>query len=133
MQPQLETCFPRHTFKAKVSKTAAKETNPNAKGLNMSAGSELKQDRKARRKSWVKRLNSNRSPDIDLAAAATNAIAWLTTVPEETITVTAKNGWLHLEGTVNYRHQRTIVEDVTRHLPGVRGLTDSIIIEATIR
>jgi osmotically-inducible protein OsmY len=84
-------------------------------------------------KSWVKQLNSNRSPDTDLAAAATEAIAWLTTVPQETITVTVHNGWLHLAGTVNYRHQRTIVEDVTRHLPGVRGVTDSIIIEATIQ
>ena len=100
----------------------------------MSSPSELKRDGKTKqRKSWVKQLDSNRSPDTDLAAAATNAIAWLTTVPQETIAVTARNGWLHLEGTVNYRHQRTIVEDVTRHLPGVRGVTDSIIIEATIR
>jgi osmotically-inducible protein OsmY len=100
----------------------------------MSACSEPKHDSKMKQgKSWVKQLNSNRSPDTDLAAAATEAIAWLTTVPQETITVTVHNGWLHLAGTVNYRHQRTIVEDVTRHLPGVRGVTDSIIIEATIR
>jgi len=97
----------------------------------MSAYSELKKDCKAnQRRSWVKRLDTSRSADSDLAAAATDAIAWLTTVPQETITVTALNGWLHLEGTVNRRQQRIIVEDVTRHLPGVRGVTDSIIIKA---
>ena len=99
----------------------------------MSTHSELKAHSKAKQgATWVKQLNSIGSSDTELVAAATDAIAWLTTVPHETITVTAHNGWLHLEGTVNYRHQRAIVEDVTRYLPGVRGVTDLIMIEATI-
>ncbi len=99
----------------------------------MSTHAELKNHCKGKeRRTWVKQTNSIRSADTDLAAAATDAIAWLTTVPQETITVTAHNGWLHLEGKVSYRHQRAIVEDITRYLPGVRGVTDSIIIEATI-
>ena len=66
--------------------------------------------------------------DNELAAAAVDAICTLTTVPPETIQVTARNGWLQFEGTVSWRHQRNTVEEVTRHLPGVRGLNDSIVV-----
>jgi osmotically-inducible protein OsmY len=83
--------------------------------------------------SWQKRPISHRLDDRRLAAAATEAIEILTTVPQESIKVTARNGWLCLEGTVNWRHERTIVEDVTKHLPGVRGVSDLITITATLQ
>src|SRR5689334_7468553 len=93
----------------------------------MSAHSELKKDVLAKQhKPWVKQPDLTRSADTGLAAAAAEAIEVLTTVPPESIKVTARNGWLYLEGEVDWRHQRTIVEDVTRHLPGVRGVIDSI-------
>jgi len=67
--------------------------------------------------------------DTKLAAAAVDAIEWLTTVRQETIKVTARNGWLYLEGTVNCQSQRTTLEDITRHLPGVQGVIDTIKID----
>jgi osmotically-inducible protein OsmY len=98
----------------------------------MSAHSELKRYGLAKRHTWVKRPNIIRLTDADLAAAATNAIEVLTTVPPESLKVTARNGWLRLEGTVTSGHQRAILEDVTRHLPGVQGLIDSISINALV-
>ena len=82
---------------------------------------------------WVKRPNIGELTDRDLAAAATNAIEVLTTVPPESLKVTAQNGWLHLEGTVHSGSQRNILEDVTRPLPGVHGVIDSISITAVVR
>ena len=70
-----------------------------------------------------------RIKDEQLAATAFDAIQVLTTVPAEKLQVTAHNGWLRLNGTVMWQHQRHTVEDVTRHLPGVRGLTDAIEVE----
>ena len=67
--------------------------------------------------------------DEQLAATAFDAIQILTTVPPEKLQVTAHNGWLCLNGAVTWQHQRNTVEDVTRHLPGVRGLTDFIEVE----
>ena len=100
----------------------------------MSAHSEVKKNGLAKHHtSWVKRLDMSRLVDTDLAASAVDAIEVLTTVPQESIKVTARNGWLHLEGTVNCWSQRTIVEDVTRHLPGVRGVIDSISVEEVLR
>jgi hypothetical protein len=77
----------------------------------------------------VHHTDNSRPSDTDLAAAALDAIKWLTTVPQESINVTASKAWLYLEGTVNSRHQRSIIEEVTRHLPGVQGVTDLIMIK----
>ena len=97
---------------------------------NMSAHSELKKDYLARQHTpWVKRPSAGHLADTKLAAAAVDAIEWLTTVPQETIKVTACNGWLYLEGTLNCRSQLTTVEDVTRHVPGVQGVIDTIKID----
>ena len=87
---------------------------------------------KSKNKTWVKQLHSNRRTDIELAAEAERAIEWLTTVPQEAIQITARNGWLHLEGALSCRHQLTTVQEVTRHLPGVRGIIESIAIKPTI-
>jgi osmotically-inducible protein OsmY len=100
----------------------------------MSAHSEPKTESFGKQRTrWVKRPDLSRSTDADLAAAAADAIEVLTTVPPESIKVTARNGWLYLEGEVDWRHQRIIVEDVTRHLPGVRGVIDSITINAGLQ
>jgi osmotically-inducible protein OsmY len=81
-----------------------------------------------RRGRWVKKPDNRRVADSQLAAAAVDAIECLTTVPLESIKVSTHYGWLHLQGSVNYESQRSTIEDVTRHLPGVLGLTDTITI-----
>lgn len=68
-----------------------------------------------------------------MVTAARDAIAVLTTIPQNTIKVTAHDGWIYLDGRVNWRHQRIMLEDVVRSLPGVRGVSDSIIIEASLQ
>jgi osmotically-inducible protein OsmY len=68
----------------------------------------------------------NQPCDTDLVGAAADAIACLTTVPADTIKVTAQGGWLHLEGTVDSDSKRIIVEEVIRPLNGVRGVFNSI-------
>lgn len=61
---------------------------------------------------------------------AQQAIKWLTTIPQETIKVTAHNGHLDLDGRVASLQQRLILEDLARTLPGVRGVTNLICVEA---
>jgi osmotically-inducible protein OsmY len=100
----------------------------------MSAYSQLTQDVKAKQQRfWVKRPDADQLADMNLAAVALDAIEVLTTVPRESIQVNARKGWLHLEGIVNHQQQRTILEDVTRHLPGVRGVVDSITVASAFR
>ena len=73
----------------------------------------------------IKRAGTRRA-DFELATAARDAIRWMTTVPAEAIRITAHNGHLDLGGRVEALHQRTAIEDLTRALPGVRGVTNSI-------
>jgi osmotically-inducible protein OsmY len=69
---------------------------------------------------------ANHARDSDLAAAAADAIACLTTVPIDTIQVSAQDGRLHLEGWVDSDSERIIVEEVIRPLRGVRGVINSV-------
>lgn len=67
--------------------------------------------------------------DAELENAACNAISWITTVPADSLLITAQNGHLTLEGTVNTWSQRNAVEDVVRHLGGIVGLSNLITIK----
>jgi osmotically-inducible protein OsmY len=71
-----------------------------------------------------------RQADFELATAASNAIKLLTTVPAEAVSITARDGHLDLDGRVDTVRQRAVIEDVTRALPGVRGVTNSIYVAA---
>jgi osmotically-inducible protein OsmY len=64
--------------------------------------------------------------DEDLAAAAVHGLEWDAKVPEDRVTVTVREGWLTLEGTVDWQHQKAAVDRVVRHMSGVRGVTNSI-------
>jgi osmotically-inducible protein OsmY len=75
------------------------------------------------------RVQTARCPrpnDTELQAAAGEAIQWLTTVPRETIKVTARDGWLTLEGEVEERHQAHCIEELVREVPGVRGVRSAL-------
>jgi osmotically-inducible protein OsmY len=99
----------------------------------MSAHSELKDGLAKQNAPWLKRPKMTHLADIGLAIAAADAIEVLTTVPRESIKVTAHNGQLLLQGTVSGRHQRAILEEVTLQLPGVQGVTDSTTIGGVVR
>ncbi len=79
---------------------------------------------------WKKSRVSDPSADQELALAASDAITCLTTIPQEVITVRARNGHLDLGGKVESLHQRLVIEDVARALRGVRGVTNLIYVEA---
>jgi len=76
----------------------------------------------------VKLPDSSRRTDGDLAAASVDAIKWITTVPEDSVKVIVRDGWLTLEGAVEGRHQRVAAEEAVRNLAGVRGVTNLVVV-----
>ena len=64
--------------------------------------------------------------DAEIAEHAIAAIRWLTTIPAESITVSARGGWVSLQGVVGTPHQRRTVEEIVRLLPEVRGVENLI-------
>jgi osmotically-inducible protein OsmY len=64
--------------------------------------------------------------DTEIAHKVVDALAWDIQVPKDTIKATVTNGWLTLEGEVEWNYQRDAAAGAVRYLPGVRGLTNQI-------
>jgi osmotically-inducible protein OsmY len=54
------------------------------------------------------------------------AIASHVSLPADRIKVTVKNGWITLEGNVDWHYQKVIAESAVKGLRGVVGVTDNI-------
>lgn len=66
--------------------------------------------------------------DTDIAKAAVRTLKWHSELPEETITVKVRDGWVTLEGRVEWNYQRERAANAIRHLTGVLGITNALLI-----
>ncbi len=64
--------------------------------------------------------------DSEIAGAVRNALEWDALVPNELIQSTVSNGWVTLEGQVDYWRERTDAERAIRRLAGVVGVINQI-------
>jgi osmotically-inducible protein OsmY len=71
--------------------------------------------------------------DEQIASAALTALAWRYDVPEDKVKVIVDNGWLRLEGEVEWEYQRRAAEKAVRKLIGVRGVTNLISLKPRVR
>lgn len=71
---------------------------------------------------------TSRRTDDEIAAAATKSIDWLITVPTGAVSVMVRDGWLTLEGVVEWAHQKYAAEEAVQRLTGVKGINNLIII-----
>jgi osmotically-inducible protein OsmY len=81
----------------------------------------------------VKIPGSSQRGDPDIAAAALNALKWDTTVPEDRIKVTVSNGWITLEGQVDWWYQKGTAERAVRNLTGVTGLNSQVTVKSRVK
>ena len=77
----------------------------------------------------VKLPSSLRRTDGDIAAAAATQINWSTTIPEGTAKVTVREGWITLEGAVEWQYQKNAAENVVQYMAGVKGVDNLITIK----
>jgi osmotically-inducible protein OsmY len=71
--------------------------------------------------------------DADIARTALNALEWDVQVPNERIKVKVENGWVTLEGEVDWGFQREIAMDTVRDLMGVRGVFNMILVKPKVK
>jgi osmotically-inducible protein OsmY len=71
--------------------------------------------------------------DTEVAQAAVAALTWNTTVPHDRVTVTVTNGWLTLKGTLDWQYQKDAAARAVRDLTGVKGLTNSIVVQPRVK
>jgi osmotically-inducible protein OsmY len=67
-------------------------------------------------------------PDPEIARDAVAAIKSQLPISSENIKVVAKNGWISLEGKVEWQYQRNTAETAVRRIKGVLGVTNSIVL-----
>jgi osmotically-inducible protein OsmY len=73
--------------------------------------------------------SSSIRPDTDIAHMVVNGLHWAIDVPEEGIQARVDDGWVWLEGQVEWQYQRSAAERAVRHLTGVKGVTNLISIK----
>jgi osmotically-inducible protein OsmY len=74
----------------------------------------------------VRLAPSHQRSDTDIARAAENALLWHSVVPPDAVRVTVDQGWITLQGELDWDYQRKSVEQAVRNLVGVVGISDEI-------
>jgi osmotically-inducible protein OsmY len=75
---------------------------------------------------------ADRRTDEEIARAVANALAWNTSVPPDRIKALVSDGWVTLEGTVEWYYQKDAAERAVRYLRGVKGVTNKIVVKPTV-
>lgn len=66
--------------------------------------------------------------DNDLAREVVNAFNWNWKIPKGKIKVTVENGWVTLEGELLWNYQREAAHNSVYDIPGLKGITNKILI-----
>jgi osmotically-inducible protein OsmY len=77
------------------------------------------------------KLSSTRT-DPEIARDAVHELESHISIPADKIKVTVKNGWVTLEGTVEWQYQKTLAESAVKKLRGVIGVTNDIMVKPRV-
>ena len=64
--------------------------------------------------------------DVDIAESALAGLKFNTAVPKDRVQVTIGNGWVTLEGEVEWQYQRNAAENAVKYAMGLKGVTNLI-------
>ena len=70
--------------------------------------------------------------DPEIARDAVHELQTHVTIPADRIKVTVKDGWVSLEGTVDWEFQRILAKSAVKKLKGVTGVTNKIEIKPKV-
>jgi osmotically-inducible protein OsmY len=71
--------------------------------------------------------------DSDIALAAVGALTWNSQVPADKVAVTVRQGWVTLQGDLDWNYQREAAGRAIRDLIGVVGITNNIVVRQKVR
>ncbi len=70
--------------------------------------------------------------DTEIAHSVVNALGWDVRVPDRHIKTTVRDGWITLEGDVEWQYQRSAAERAVRNLQGVKGVSNLIAVKPNL-
>ena len=68
--------------------------------------------------------------DLDIVESALTAMKLNVLIPKDRLKIIAQNGWITLEGSVDWQYQRMAAEDTVRTIRGIKGISNKISIQA---
>jgi osmotically-inducible protein OsmY len=74
----------------------------------------------------VRLPGSRERTDVDIARDAVASLTRNVLVPHDRIKVTVSNGWVTLEGEVEWNFEKNAAENAVRYIPGVKGVSNLI-------
>jgi osmotically-inducible protein OsmY len=74
----------------------------------------------------VKLPTSSKRTDMDIAHAVADAMRWHIQVPDDKIKARVDDGWVWLDGEVEWAYQRSAAERAVRYLTGVKGISNNV-------
>jgi osmotically-inducible protein OsmY len=78
-------------------------------------------------------LGADAPTNTEIARTAVAALGWNILVPKNAITVVVDDGWLALEGLVDWQYQKHLAGREVRGVAGVRGVTNNIVVRPGLR
>ncbi len=78
----------------------------------------------------VKVKNLNARTDTEIAEAVRNALRWNSAVNEDKIKVKVDNGWVYLDGHVDWEFQKISAQHNVENLLAVRGVSNNLMIKS---
>lgn len=70
--------------------------------------------------------------DTEIAHQAADALNWNVEVPRDRVKAKVENGWITLEGDVDWQYQRKASERAVRSLTGVKGVVNLLAISSRV-
>lgn len=80
----------------------------------------------------VKLSIDGRRTDTEIAEAVVNKLKWNSNVPDQKITIKVENGWVTLEGQLDWEFQKEAATNEVQNIIGVKGVTNLINIKPVI-
>jgi osmotically-inducible protein OsmY len=80
----------------------------------------------------VRLASAHARTDVELAEAVVQALEWNVLVPRDCVQGRVADGWVRLEGTVDWNYQRTAAEEAIHRLAGIQGVTNRIIVKPQV-
>jgi osmotically-inducible protein OsmY len=80
----------------------------------------------------IKPIGMHARTDEEIAAVAVTSLKSHVWVPTD-IQATVENGWVRLEGVVNWEFQQRAATDSVRYLAGVKGVSNNVTVKPTVK
>ncbi|MEI6595464.1 MAG: BON domain-containing protein [Bacteroidota bacterium] len=80
----------------------------------------------------VKFFSTFQKTDIEIAEAVLNSLKWDSSVREEKVKIKVEDGWVTLDGEVEWEYEKTRAKSCVEGLHGVRGITNLILVTPKI-